>query len=162
MLNSIDAIVCHNTLECVADPVRLINEAARILRPGGRSVWSHTDFDTIVINTNDVELSRRVLHAYADLTQPWMAHSDARMGRKLVGLVERSTLRLADLDAQVLVASERSPPVADRIDNITAALAVDPLLARDVLRWHQEVDDAIAAGEFLFGEMTFVVTAIAA
>lgn len=156
--DSVDAVVCHNTLECLADPVRLLDEAARVLKPGGRAVWSHTDFDTIVVNTADVELSRRVLHGYADLAQPWMAHSDARMGRKLSGLVGRSRLTLADLDTQVLVDRDVSPLVADRIDNISAALADHASLARDVERWRHEVDDAIAAGDFLFAETTFVVT----
>lgn len=156
--DSIEAIVCHNTLECLADPVRLMDEAARVLKPGGWAVWSHTDFDTIVANTADVELSRRVLHGYADLAQPWMAHSDARMGRKLGGLIRRSRLTLADLDTQVLIDRDLSTLVADRIDNITAALAGHASLARDVERWRHEVDDAVAAGDFLFAETTFVVT----
>lgn len=159
--SSIDAVVCHNVLECVSNPVALVDEVARILEPGGRAVWSHTDFDTVVINTADVELSRRVIHAYADLTQPWMAHSDGRMGRKLVGIVRRSHLALTDLDTHVLTTAERSLLAADRIDNICAALALDPMLGRDVLRWRNEIDDSVTAGDFVFAETTFIVTTTA-
>jgi len=126
----------------------LMNEAARVLKPGGWSVWPHTDFDTIVVNTTDVELSRRVLHGYADMAQPWTSHSDARMGRKLGGLVHRSALTLVDLDTSVLVGSDLSPLVANRIDNISAALSGHSPLARDVPLWRHEVDDAIAPGTF--------------
>ena len=63
---SVDASICHNVLECLANPIDLLNETARVLRPGAVALWAHTDFDTIVVNTPDVELSRRVLHAYAD------------------------------------------------------------------------------------------------
>ncbi len=158
---SVDAVVSHNVLECVADPVGLLDEAARVLRSGGRAVWSHTDFDTVVVNTADVERCRRVLHGYADTTQPWMAHSDARMGRKLAGLVRRSALSLVEVDAHVLVSTEVTPLVTDRLDDVCGALADHPTLAGDVLVWREEVDRAVADGDFLFAETTFVATAVA-
>lgn len=142
----------------VAGPVAVINEAARVLVPGGCAVWSHTDFDTVVVNTEDVELSRWVLHGYAHQTQPWMEHSDARLGRKLVGIVARSHLQLDDPDTNVVVESDRVPLAEDRIDDIAAALAGNPSLARDVVRWRRQVDDALAADSFLFAETTFVLT----
>ncbi|HKY13347.1 MAG TPA: methyltransferase domain-containing protein [Microthrixaceae bacterium] len=100
---SVDAVVSHNLIECLADPVRLMNETARVLLPGGSAVWSHTDFDTVVTNTADVELSRRILHSYADAAQPWMRHADPRMGRKLAGLVRHSHLQLVAAEAHTVV-----------------------------------------------------------
>ena len=80
---------------------------------------SHTDFDTIIVNAGgaDPNLDRRVLHAYADQPQPWMNHSDTRMGRKLPGLAQRSRLDLVAVDAPRRLrdrAHPRSPRPARR------------------------------------------------
>jgi ubiquinone/menaquinone biosynthesis C-methylase UbiE len=44
---SADRVLCHDVLECLPDPDALVAEAARILRPGGRLVLAHTDYDTL-------------------------------------------------------------------------------------------------------------------
>jgi SAM-dependent methyltransferase len=167
--SSVDAIVCHNVLECLGEPVTLINEAARVLKPGGTAIWSHTDFDTIVINTADIELSRSVLHAYADQIQPWMRHSDPRMGRKLPGLVKCSDLELVDVDAHLVVTADLTPDALDRIDNVISALvdagdgpSESAISAADVRRWREDVEQSIDSGDFLFAETTFTVTSTTA
>jgi len=42
---SITHVLCHNVLEQLADPSGRISEAGRILSAGGRSVWSHPDYE---------------------------------------------------------------------------------------------------------------------
>ena len=64
------------------DPAALLAEAARVLRPGGRAIFSHPDFDRIVLNAPHVELSGRVCHAHADAKQDCMARVEGQMGRK--------------------------------------------------------------------------------
>lgn len=156
----VDAVICHNVLECLADPVRLMDEAHRVLRPGGNAVWSHTDFDSIVVNTRDtdLDLSRRVLHAYADQPQPWMHHSDARMGRKLPGLVQRSRLDLVAVDAHVVCATEPTPEVQDRLDDISRSLTGSTLIdPEDLDRWQAHLQQTIDDESFFFAETSFVV-----
>jgi SAM-dependent methyltransferase len=58
-----DRVVCHNVLECLPDPDALVVEAARVLRPGGRLVLGHSDFDTLVFASEDLELTRRLVRA---------------------------------------------------------------------------------------------------
>ena len=41
-----DRVLCHNVLEVLPDPDALVAEAIRVLRPGGRLVLAHSDFDT--------------------------------------------------------------------------------------------------------------------
>ncbi len=160
--NTVGVVICHNVLECLADPVALMNEAHRVLAPAGIAVWSHTDFDTIVVNTSDdtLERNRRVLHAYADKPQPWMNHSDARMGRKLPGLVQRSCLDLVAVDAHVVCATEPTPEVQDRLDDINRSLTGSPLIDPDDLhRWQADLRRSIDNGTFFFAETSFVVSA---
>lgn len=82
---STDVAVCHNTLECLADPRWLLAEIARVLRPGGRAVLGHTDFETIVVTSADRDLSRRVCLTYAQLPVRYrqMANADPQLGRRL-------------------------------------------------------------------------------
>jgi SAM-dependent methyltransferase len=53
---SADRVLCHDVLECLPDPDALVAEAARILRPGGRLVLAHTDYDTVVFTSESRSL----------------------------------------------------------------------------------------------------------
>jgi SAM-dependent methyltransferase len=48
------------------DAARAVAEARRVLAPGGRAVLVGQDWDTIVIDSDDPETTRRLVHARAD------------------------------------------------------------------------------------------------
>jgi ubiquinone/menaquinone biosynthesis C-methylase UbiE len=54
-------------LHTLDDPVRAVAEARRVLAPSGRAVLLGQDWDTIVIDSDDPEATRRLVHARADL-----------------------------------------------------------------------------------------------
>lgn len=54
--------VLHN----LDDPARALAEARRVLTAGGRAVLLGQDWDTIVIDSDDPELTRTIRHARAD------------------------------------------------------------------------------------------------
>jgi hypothetical protein len=60
-------------------------------------VISHTDWDSIVFNSSNRELNRRVVSAYASTPQEWMSSADPYMGRRLRGLIRKSSLQLVDV-----------------------------------------------------------------
>lgn len=80
---SVDLVYSHNLLECLANPRRFAQEVARILRPGGQVVVAHWDWDTQVYDGADKARIRRLVSAFADWQQAWMAHADGWMGRRL-------------------------------------------------------------------------------
>jgi len=41
----------------------------RVVGPGGRFVLSHTDFDTLIFTSEDLQLTRRLIRAYCDPQQ---------------------------------------------------------------------------------------------
>jgi ubiquinone/menaquinone biosynthesis C-methylase UbiE len=84
---SVDRALCHNVLECLAEPQALVVDACRILRPGGRLVLSHSDFDTLLFASEDLELTRRLVRTYCDTQQDWMDAVDGTIGRRLVDIV---------------------------------------------------------------------------
>ncbi|MFF9624156.1 methyltransferase domain-containing protein [Streptomyces griseosporeus] len=51
----------------LADPRAALAEARRVLAPGGRAVLLGQDWDTFVIDSADPALTRRIVHARADL-----------------------------------------------------------------------------------------------
>ena len=53
-------------LHTLDDPARAVAEARRVLAPGGRAVLLGPDWDTIVIDSDDPETTRRLVHAKAD------------------------------------------------------------------------------------------------
>jgi SAM-dependent methyltransferase len=98
-----DRVLSHNVLEFVPDPVRLAAEAGRVLRPGGRVMLSHSDFDTLVFTSEDVELTRRLVRAYCGAQQPWMDAVDGTIGRRLAGIALCAGLEVLDVQAQVVL-----------------------------------------------------------
>jgi SAM-dependent methyltransferase len=53
-------------LHILDDPARAVAEARRVLAPGGRAVLLGSDWDTIVIDSDDPETTRRLVRAKAD------------------------------------------------------------------------------------------------
>ncbi|HEY0022458.1 MAG TPA: methyltransferase domain-containing protein [Longimicrobium sp.] len=78
-----DRVLSVNLLECIADKQRLLTEVHRVLGPGGRVVFAHWDWDSQLIDGDDKDLIREIVHTFGDWKQAWMADSDAWMGRRL-------------------------------------------------------------------------------
>ncbi|MEV6209337.1 methyltransferase domain-containing protein [Kitasatospora sp. NPDC051914] len=162
--NSVDAVVSYNVLECLPDPAALLAEAARVLKPGGRAVVAHVDFDSLVISGVRRELDRRICHAFTDDRQPWMEHADGRIGRKLPGLVKASPLLLERVHPWVTSSTELSGHAARRIEHIRHALTGAASKGRgrvsveEVETWHDAVRLAADQGRFFLAETAIVVT----
>lgn len=63
-------------LHTLSDPVRAVTEARRVLAPGGRAVLLGQDWDTVVIDSDEPQTTRRLVHAKADsLPSPRIARS---------------------------------------------------------------------------------------
>lgn len=91
---SFDAVLSVELMECLPETKRsrLLREIHRVLKPGGRVLMEHTDWDTQAWNASDRDLERRLVHAFCDWTQSWMESSDGWMGRKLLAQFRRSKL----------------------------------------------------------------------
>lgn len=85
-----DKIICHNVLECVDDKLAFINHFKTLLNDNGVLVLSHLDFDSAIYNSSDISLTRNLIHHFSDTQQPWQAHFDGQMGRKIPGLIHQS------------------------------------------------------------------------
>ncbi|MFF4343166.1 methyltransferase domain-containing protein [Kitasatospora sp. NPDC001540] len=162
---SADVILSYNTVECLPDPEQLLAEVARVLRPGGRAVLAHVDFDSVVITGADADLDRRVCHAFADDVQSWMDRADGRIGRKLGLLLARSALRLVSVEPLLTWSTTLSGHAKARIDEIRKALlSADrhdrgAVSAAEVEKWYAAVREADRLGGFFFSELAFIAVA---
>lgn len=162
---SVDAVVSSNLLECLPDPAQLLNEVWRVLRPGGRAVLSHSDFDSLVIAGAPVDLDRKIGHAFADDAPSWMDSSDGRIGRKLPGLVQASPLARTHVETVVTSSTELSGHAARRVGDIRGALRSTARRGHgtvgpdEIDEWYTAVQQAAAAGCFFFAETAVLVAA---
>ena len=60
LTDQFDRILCHNVIESIIDKPALLNECYRTLKPGGRLLLSHHDFDTATYNSNFKTLNRKI------------------------------------------------------------------------------------------------------
>ncbi|MGQ3890271.1 methyltransferase domain-containing protein [Legionella sp. CNM-1927-20] len=88
-----DRIICNNVLECVNKKLDFINGFKNLLNKNGVFVLAHYDFDSAIYSSQYKELTRNLIHTFADTKQAWQEHCDGQMGRKLPGLVAASLFR---------------------------------------------------------------------
>ena len=165
---SVDAVISHNTMECLQDPGALLMQITRVLRPEGRAVLGHTDFETIVVVTADRDLSRRVLLTYAQLPvlYRYMAAAEPQMGRRLPGLVRRSALQLQSVEAHTTVETSLTGAAVTRLTEVAQAVrrsanaGLGHVTLAELEEWDAQLHAAQDAGEFLFAETAFLVTAV--
>src|SRR5580700_8721912 len=64
---SFDAVVCTQVAEYVGDVDRVVREAYRLLKPGGRTIFVATDWDAVIWHTQAEDRMARVMKS-------WQAH----------------------------------------------------------------------------------------
>ena len=149
---SVDVVYSHNLLECVADPVALAREAGRVLRPGGQTVIGHWDWDSQLWDSADKNRLRRLVHAFADWQQAWMAHADGWMGRRLWGVLNATRLFEGELHARVLLNTEYEPGAFgyENAQVLRSLVRHGLAEAADVDGFLSEQEELAAAGRYVY------------
>ena len=158
---SIGAAVCHNTLEALLSVDAFLGEVARVLAPGGHFLLGHNDLDTIVFSSSELDLTRRLVHAFADSQQEWMDAADGTIGRKLPAIAGRTPLEHVQTMAWVVLDTDLAAgePADTAIRGITDAVRRDQHhdLASQLEAWVDDLRVRAARGEFLFSVNDYAV-----
>jgi SAM-dependent methyltransferase len=149
---SFDSIVCQNVVECVADKNRLMREVHRILKPNGAALIGHYDFDGVLIASEDRDLTRRMVHGYADHTQEWMDVSDGQMGRLLPGLLAHSPFKTAETETLLFIdlVLSKDSYAGIHLDGMVALSTKFGVAAENAMKWLRGLEARSDAGMFYY------------
>jgi SAM-dependent methyltransferase len=130
------------------EPRAVLGELARVTRPAGRVVVTEPDWDTLIVDSDDLGMARRVAHAHAERIR----HPD--IGRCLIRLASRAGLKVTAVTCTTIPVRDIS--VAEAQFQLLAAVGN---VGEDAQSWWQRLIDRSPAQPF-FAAVT-AVTVIA-
>lgn len=156
---SFDVVVTVDVLECIADKKALVDEFHRILKPGGKVLAAHWDWDTMLYNAESKDIARRAVAAFSDWKQPWMDYCDGQMGRKLWGLFEGSGKFRGKFDSFNLIETayragtygfDRMQDIAKLPEGVTIGNAEYEKLAAELIEKDEKNEYFFSVTSFLY------------
>jgi SAM-dependent methyltransferase len=146
-----DACRADRVFHHLVDPEKALAEMVRVIRSGGRVVVSDTDYDTLVVEAPDVDLTRRILAHHTERME------SGRIGRRLRGLFLDAGLTAVEVSSHAAVATEYDEDVLklrDKADRAAAAGVIEP---GEASRWVQSLADADRARRFVCAQIVLTV-----
>ena len=148
-----DAIVCQNVVECLPDRDALVAQATRVLKPGGTLLLGHHDFDGVIIANDDRELTRRLVHGFADYKQDWPEAVEGQMGRMIPGLVSNASFASVEIETAMFVDLDldEGSYAGVYLGSLTAVAPAIGVSSDEMQRWTASLKKAASEGRFFFG-----------
>lgn len=151
--SSFDGCWADRVFQHLASPVDALAEMVRVTKPRGRIVVADPDYDTQVVDVPDQALARRVLRFRADV-----ALRNGTIAHRMGGLF--ADAGLTDIVVEAAPVVVRDPAALDNAMGLrtwaTVARERRMLPAEDADSWERAIDDAVAAGRFLYAFSIFV------
>ena len=151
--DSFDAARSERMFQHLADPgpALALAELRRVTRPGGRIVVADTDWGTLSVDLDDVELERRIVRLH--VSRFWNGFAGRRLPRLFV------TQGLAPTDVETFVVHLELPALLDLLAGTEQyALATGAVTPHEWRRWRQSLWLADAAGAH-FAQLNIVLVA---
>ena len=131
---SVDAVIAHTTISHVTDPLGVLREAARVLRPGGAFAAFDGDYASWTFGHGDHVIARAMEEALLAAVV-----SNPRVMRDMPRLLRDAGLRPIDVNAHVYADTGQSTFF------LGAAESYAPVVARSELVAPEQVDAWLAA-----------------
>jgi arsenite methyltransferase len=153
---SFDVVVCTQVAEYVPDVDRVLSETFRVLKPGGRTIFVATDWDTVVWYSEYPERMALVLKSWEEhCAHPHLPRSLAyrlvKAGFRFDGAAVYPILNLQWDD------DSYSNGLAWGIRDFVAPK--DDVPADDLKEWHSEFERLSEAGKYFFSTNRYIFKA---
>lgn len=153
---SFDVVVCTQVAEYVPDVDRVLSEAFRVLKPGGRTIFVATDWDAVVWHSENPERMALVMKSWEEhCAHPRlprsMAHRLVDAGFRFDGVSVFSILNLQFDD------DSYSKGLAQGIRDFVARQK--GVSADDASEWHREFGHLSEAGRYFFSTNRYIFKA---
>jgi len=148
-----DGARADRVFQHLADPQHVLAEMIRVTRRGGRVVVADTDWETVVIESRERALTRRILNVVCDrLRNGWA-------GRQLPGLFKSEGLAdIAAVPVNLVLTSYAMAREVFALDAaITEMLSCGAASAVELEVWSESLSKADAAGKFFAAATGFIV-----
>jgi len=147
-----DACRADRVFHHLVDQEKALAEMARVTRPGGRVVVSDTDYDTLVVQAPDVDLTRRILLHHTERMEC------GRVGRRLRGLFLDAGLTSIEITPYAAIATEYDEEVLKLRDKAERAAATGAITAEAAARWVASLVEADRTRRFVCAQVVLTVT----
>lgn len=149
-----DRCHCERVLQHVADQQRALVEMRRALRPGGRIVLMDADWETVIIDSPDRDMTRAIVRHHADhgVANPWAGRQLRRLAASagFVDIVaEPMTSAITDFED----ATALTRPLAE------SAVTAGVITQQQADHWLDQLAEAGREGVFWLTGISFVVSA---
>jgi arsenite methyltransferase len=153
---SFDVVVCTQVAEYVPDVDRVVSEAFRVLKPGGRTIFVATDWDAVVWHSENPERMALVMKSWeAHCAHPRlpksMAYRLVNAGFRFDGATVFPILNLQYDD------DSYSKGLSQGIRDFVARKK--DVLADDLNEWHGEFERLSEAGRYFFSTNRYIFRA---
>jgi SAM-dependent methyltransferase len=148
---SFDRINCSRVLLHLERPDAAVQEMARVLAPGGRiAIWD-TDFDAILVDSNDLAIATVVgKHLTAALRNP-------DIGRRLRRLILDAGLDLLELSGvvQPMPTLQHADDAFHLLASLDAAVAAGDVSSEGAAAWRASLEQSDARGHLFIAPVGF-------
>ena len=153
---SFDVVVCTQVAEYVPEVDRVLSEAFRVLKPGGRTIFVATDWDAVVWHSENAERMALVMKSWeAHCAHPRLPRSMAyrlvNAGFRFDGATVFPILNLQYDDESY------SKGLSQGIRDFVARKK--DVLADDLNEWHGEFERLSEAGRYFFSTNRYIFRA---
>ncbi len=149
---TVDVYRAERLYQHLADPAAALSEAARVLRPGGRLVLIDQDWDALLFDGDDRELTRSVLRSFSDsMVGGWI-------GRRFHALLSDAGFAGVEVEAETVVSTawDDYGMVAGLVARTAAA---DPNVGPDASSaWLRDQETRAAAGRWIMTMTHFLAS----
>jgi ubiquinone/menaquinone biosynthesis C-methylase UbiE len=156
---SFDAVVCAQVAEYVPDVDRVISEAYRLLKPGGRTIFVATDWDALIWHSQVPDRMARIMKS-------WQAHcAHPNLPRSLANRLKGAGFRLDGASVFPILNlswddDAYSKGLAQLVRNFVANRGDVP--AEEPGKWLDEFPELNQSGQYFFSSNRYIFQALKA